>query len=341
MSGVLLNRLANPTNEVAAAFEARTSQLEGQRKEEQATDLAAQDRRDNDMRQAFEYLGDGQIEAATSFARQKGLDIPKEVLENADFAKGLSFAGERHGNDKQAAERFSVAWNSNPSLPLPQRYLMASEAGGIPVDPDDRAFKRKMELEQFKIDNRAKTSGAFSLSPGQTRYGAGGQEIASIPAQPPISRFEAGQKAYNEVASSMRGNAETAEKARLEAYRYWDEAYAQPAPVVGAPAPVAPGGVSSGLVGNDPVAQSQNAIIQRQSEIGANPYQTPQNTQQQIPSGLPSQPEQPVYTREHGVYAVQQLLMKGYTQEQINKALLDQGKDQYDIDALFQGLGGQ
>lgn len=281
----VLSSLAQPTNYVAQAYESRTNQLEGERSQEAET----QRQSDNDMLKVFEFAGDGHVNEAKHYAQLKGLQVPEEIYSNADFAKGLNLSGKFYGDDPVAAQKFTTAWMSSPGGDFNQRFTLAQQAAGVPVNPQDRDYQRKIQFEEWKLKNLPNQSGGFSLTGGQTRYDAGGNVLASQPAQPPVSRFEAGQKAYNEVAGSGLASPEQAENARLQAIQYWDEAYGQPQQ----PAqPVFQGrGASTGLTNADPLQASQQAIGQREGEIGVNPYQTAPlpapAPAQQIPSGLP------------------------------------------------------
>lgn len=170
MNDRLLNSLASPVNHVAQAYEARTTQLEGQRKERQAAeamalkerkaeDAAAQQQRDNDMLKVFEFAGDGMVAEAQTYAQQKGLQIPNEIYANADFSKGLATAGTFYGDDPAGAQRFTMAWMQTTDIPdYGQRVLRASQLAGQPLNPDDREFQRQLKMEAFK--NQLKSGNA-------------------------------------------------------------------------------------------------------------------------------------------------------------------------------------
>lgn len=260
----LLSRLQQPTNTVAQAYEARTQQLDAKRQEEAAAQQKAIEQRDNDMLKVFEFAGDGRTEEAKFYAQQKGLQIPEEVLGNADFAKGLTLAGKIYGDDPVAAQKFTTAWMQSNGGDFQSRLAAAQQAAGKVIDPADREYQRKIQFELWKQKNiPASGGGGFSLTPGQTRYDASGKQIASLPAEPPISRFEAGQRAAQAVMQGGLSSQAEVEAARRAAESAWDAAYGQQSPAAGG------GGVSPGLAS------------------GGAPAAPVQPQQPQIPSGLP------------------------------------------------------
>lgn len=263
----LVNSLAAPKNAVADAYQAKTQQFQ------------AQDRqRDNDMLKVFEYAGDGNTEAAQYYAKSKGLQVPEQVYQNSDFAKGLALSGKFYGDDPEAAQKFTQSWMQNQGGDFDARMTAAETAAGKPVNKADREYQRKIDFEKWKIQNGVEGK-SFSLGPGQTHYDASGRPVASVPGQPPISRFQAGQNAYNSVMQSGLSDAGAAEQARQTAYGEWDKSFL-PSPA----APPAGGGTASpGLTGGVPTAP---AIPQQPAPVagqGAAAVTQPP----QIPSGLP------------------------------------------------------
>jgi len=212
MNQNLLNQIAAPTNTVANAFEARTNQLDQQRKDE----AAVQRQRDNDMLKVFEFAGDGMTEEAKIYAKTKGIEVPEQIYQNSDFAKGLTLAGKLYGSDPVAAQKFTTAWSANPTGDFQTRLQAAQAAAGVPIDPADRDYQRKIQFEMWKINNLPKKAGAagFSLSPGQTRYDQSGNVIAQ--AEQRDGSYEAYQKAYNATLGGM-GDVNEAHEAGLKA----------------------------------------------------------------------------------------------------------------------------
>lgn len=257
----ILSRLQQPTNVVAQAYTDRTNQLDAQREAEAKKQQDAITQRDNDMLKVFEFAGDGRTEEAKFYANQKGLQVPDEVLSNADFAKGLTLAGKIYGDDPVAAQKFTTAWMQSGGGDFQSRLTMAQQAAGKVIDPADREYQRKIQFELWKLKNLPKSGASgFSLSPGQTRYDAAGNPVASVPQGPPISRFEAGQRAAQAVMQGGLSSQEQVNQARLAAEQAWDQSFGQQNG--------GGTGVSAGLAGA-PAAASQVP------------------TQPQIPSGLP------------------------------------------------------
>lgn len=339
MNQNLINNLAQPVNHVASAYEARTGQLEAKREQDQAKEAAAQQQRDNDMLKVFEFAGDGNIEQAKYLAQSKGLEIPEDIYSNADFAKGLSTAGSFYGDDPAGAQRFTMAWMQTQDAPsYADRVLMASQMAGAPIDPSDRNFQQKIRFEQWKLQNLPQTGGEFSLSPGQTRYDAQGKVVANVPAEPPVSLFQAQQSAINAARSGSIGRMAPEEEQRIidEATARWNAAYSGG----GGQAPTAPQNntVSNGLVGGDPLQTSINAINQQQSQIGANPYQRADIPAQPM---QPAQPEpQPQASDVQRVHAVQQALINGHSSNDIVQKLIQSGYTEQQATDLVIQAGG-
>lgn len=191
----ILNSIANPVNHVAQAYTARTNQLEADQK-------AETQQRDNDMLKVFEYAGDGRTDEAKYYAQQKKLEVPQEIFSNADFAKGLALSGKFYGDDPEGAQKFTLAWVSNPNGDFLSRFNAATQTAGAPKLKAS-TLDNKIQFEMWKLQN--------------------------IPEKPPISRYEAGQKAYN--ASLQGGMALPAdmEAARQKAMLDWDAEFGSPA----------------------------------------------------------------------------------------------------------------
>lgn len=298
MDNNIVNRIANPVNEVASAYQGRTNQLTQQREAESAKEAAAQQQRDNEMLKVFEFAGDGYVDEARYYAQQKGIEVPDAVYKNADFAKGLTLAGKIYGNDPAAAQKFTQAWMGTQG-DFDTRLTQAQQAAGVPINPEDRELQRKIEFERWKLNNVPRGSDSFTLGPNDVRYGSDGTEIARGPSQPPISRYEAGQKAYNEAMGSLTGSPDIAEQAMQRAYAEWDAAY----------------GNQGG---------------------GQQPMQN-----QQMPTPQPVEPTQaPSAQLQRSVYAVQELMLKGYTVEQIESNLIQRGASPQQARAIVQQASG-
>lgn len=275
MASIGLIQGANSINPTQAAYEARETKLGEQHAAESKAALDAQTRRDNDMLKVFEFAGDGQVDAAKYYAKSKGLEIPEQIYSNADFAKGLALSGKLYGDDPEAAHKFTNAWMQTQG-DLNTRITSAQQAAGKPVNSADRDYQRKIQFEEWKLKNLPNSGSggdsSFTLEPGKSRIIADGTVIASMPAEPPISRYEAVQKTINSLLSSGMSSQEEIDREAKRAGELWDAAYGNN---------TASTGITGGM--QDPMAASNNAISQRQSEIGVNPYQT----QDRLPAGLP------------------------------------------------------
>lgn len=190
-NGNILQSLQQPVNSVAKAYTERTTQLATQ-------DAAAQKSRDDIMGKVFEFAGDGRTDEAKFMAQQHGVEIPEEVLTNSDFSKGLSLAGKFYPQDPAAAQKFTMAWMQNQQGDFQSRLVAAQQATGVPIDPADREYQRKMHFELWKV--------------------------RSIPKDPDVSRFKAGQDSYDSVMKGM-GTAADAEAARQSALSNWNTEY--------------------------------------------------------------------------------------------------------------------
>lgn len=195
MSQQLMKSLAQPVNHAAQAYEARTNQLTQQREADEAKAAAAQQQRDNDMLKVFEFAGDGRTEEAKYLAQAKGLEVPEQIYQNGDFAKGLATAGNFYGDDPSGAQRFTMAWMQTRDIPdYAQRVIRTSQIAGSPIDPEDRKFQQQLRLEQFKsdlksqgrredlfIDTTKEAFGNFALTPDEMK-GAGSGALESYDA---------------------------------------------------------------------------------------------------------------------------------------------------------------
>jgi hypothetical protein len=159
MDQSLVNRLANPTNQVASAFEARTGQLDAASNRQAAAEKAAQQESDNYKLKVIDMIGDGRVDEAKYFAQQKGVEIPDEIYSNGDFAKGLAASGKFYGNDPARAQKFVLAWMQTRDIAdYGQRVLKTSEMTGPPIDPNDYKFQQELKMELFK--NQLKSGNA-------------------------------------------------------------------------------------------------------------------------------------------------------------------------------------
>lgn len=151
MNQNLLNQISQPVNHVARAYEARSGQLQQQRDAKQAAELEVQKQRDNDMLKVFEFAGDGRIEEAKIFAQRKSIEIPPEIMNNADMARGLALSGKFYGDDPAGAQKFAVAWMQTRHIPdYGERILQTSRMTPSPIHTEDRKYINELGMEQFK-----------------------------------------------------------------------------------------------------------------------------------------------------------------------------------------------
>ncbi len=286
MDQTLVNGLANPVNSVQQGYQGVTTQLR-----------AAQDLHDNQMLKVFEFAGDGQVDAAKAYAQAHGIQIPPEVLGNADLAQGLAIAGKIYGKDPHAAHAFTVAWMQNQGLPVEQRTLTSAKQAGAPIDPEDRKFRGMIAMLDFK-----------------SRLPNGGQRSTFNPNQ---SRFNAGQKAADTAMMSTIDPSQQATKAdaaRQTAYKEWDANFKNASPGLmgdASDSPDSPDDINE--YGATIKQMPQDDIGGSQPAPAAAPPAAPQTPTQslaspsQIPSGLPQGSSQigtsggkPVYKAPNG-----------------------------------------
>lgn len=179
-SNNLIGNIAQPVNHVAQAFDARSTQMDQQREKEQAQLLEAERQRDADFHKVVTYAGDGLVEEAKYFAKQKGIDVPEAVFSNGTFAKGLSMAGNIYGDDPEKANIFTQAF-MNSQGDLNARFQAGIQVAGKPVSQSDRDFMNFVRKEQWKLKNNPSGGSGFTLAPGATRYDASGKPIATAP----------------------------------------------------------------------------------------------------------------------------------------------------------------
>lgn len=198
----------NSTNNARDAFDSRTAQFEQERAQKEK-------QQDADFHTVVKYASDGLTNEAKYFAQQKGINVPEEVFKNADFAKGLSIAGDLY-NDPDSAQRFTTAYVSTQGDRM-SRYNAALAAGGKPLGVGDRElnlYAKKLQLQQQYGDRGADKG--FSLSAGETRYDSNGNVVAASPKED-NGAYEAYSKAYNAAISSGLMTADQADAAAKQA----------------------------------------------------------------------------------------------------------------------------
>lgn len=288
-SQFLLQGLAQGSNPMAEAFDARTKDLTAQHSAEAKAQEDEQNRRDNEMHKVFEYAGDGYVDEARYLAQSKGLQVPEEVFKNATFAKGLDMAGKIYGDDKVAAQKFTQAWMTAPG-DLNARLAAGQQAAGVATNPEDRAYNRTIALEKWKLANRVGSESGFTLTPGQRRYDSNGKVVAEAPAEQDQGKTKFVQDALSSALSNPGATPEQAQQAAERAATLYDQLVAPKAPTQ--------------------MPNMQNAP-------------TPQAQLQ------------------NGVYAVQQLVLQGYTAQQIKDTLVQKGATPEQVQTLLGAAGVQ
>jgi hypothetical protein len=231
----VLNALQNPTNSVEQGYQQVQSQI-----------INAQNIHDNNMLKVLEFAGDGQVDAAKAYAAAKGIAVPPQVLQNADLAQGLSFAGKMAPEDPAVAHNFTMAWMNNQNLPLQQRVEASAVAAGIPQSTVQQKFQGMIDLAQWKAKNLPNSGiRPTGVSPGQARFNAG-QKAADVAT---MATVNTGQQA-----------AAAADAARTKAYSEWDANN--------------PKGASSGLTYTDDSPESPDNINDYGQTINQGPGQT-------------------------------------------------------------------
>lgn len=308
---------AGSLNPTLDAFNSKTQQLQQQRDsdfqrqrddqrfgmEQERFQMEKERQSDADTLKVFEFAAGGHVNEARYLAQQKGLQVPDEVFSNADLAQGLSLAGKIYGDDKAAAQKFTMAWMQNPG-DMNTRIAAAQKAAGVATNPEDRTLNRQIALEKWKIENKVGDGAdrSFSLSPGQIRYDAAGNIVAQAPAETDQGRQKFVQDALSSALSNPALTAEDARAAALEASGLYDQ-------IVGGGAQTQPTQASPGLV-----SQPQG--------------------QQQV-----SQPQPGQGNVQRGVYAVQELMLNGYTPQQIFDGLVQRGASPEQAKQLLEAAG--
>lgn len=316
----ILSGLAQGANPTAQAFGARTQQLDQKREQEQAAQMAAEKQRDADMHTVFKYAGDGLIEEAKYFAQQKGIQVPEQVYSNATFAKGLDMAGSIYGDDPERAQIFTEAFMRSEG-DLQSKFAAGIQVAGKPMSASDRDFQNFIRKEQWKLRNGGGGGGGkppapFNLSPGQARYDGNGRLIVQAPpAEGANEEYQAYQKAYNAAISSGLKTQEEADQAGQMAAQQYRAFNAQR---------TATAGGQSGLTSPPP---------------SGSPLMT--QGQQPAPTAAPVvAPVAPEMQVQKAVHAVQQLMMKGYTPQQIEANLVQRGATPEQVQALLKQAAG-
>lgn len=280
-SNGLIGAIAQPTNDVAQAFGARSQQLDQQRQQRQQEEQRQQQQRDADFHKVVTYAGDGLVDEARYFAKQKGIEVPEAVYSNGVFAKGLSMAGNIYANDPEKANMFTQAFMSAQG-DLNTRFQAGLQVAGKPVNADDREFANWVRKEQWKLKNNPTGGSGFTLSPGGRRYDAAGNLIAEAPAAPGESEDveKYASKIYQDVyANHQKGDgmggpipkpeeSDAVARAAADNYRRAFGGGASGAPAAPAAPAVPQGQISSGLTGGQmPTIQQPNLISESDLQL--------------------------------------------------------------------------
>jgi len=251
---------ANTLNPTAETYEAKSAQI-------QQTNLDDQTRKDNDFHKVVKYASDGFIEEAKHYARTKGLEVPEQIFQNADLAKGLALGGDFHGDDKQKARVFAEAYSMTQGT-MQDRLAAAHAAAGDPVHPDDREFNRKKRWAEYEAanprPNKERYSNYKTVDGVLVRIEPDGS-ATPVTQKQDDGEYQAYLKAFNAALGGMASQ-EQAHEAGLRAQEMYRNMRAQRP--------------SQGLMGAAPAPVS--AMPQQ-----AAPQSTLSNIPQQIPSGLP------------------------------------------------------
>ncbi len=316
VSQSLVQNLATGANPVTQAYDARSKTLTADRTAQvdmqiKQDELAQKDvtRRDNEKLKIFELAGDGYIDEARYFAKTKGVDdIPEDVFTNANLAKGLSMAGKIYPSDPAAAQKFTMAWMSTQG-DLQSRLMAGQQAAGTPVNPEDRALQRQISLEKWKNANQA------PLSPYQQAQLD--LEREKMKATDPKDNFlTVGDQAYTIGANGALSPATPSppDKSRIG---FVQDVY------------------SSTAGGLNPQTAEEEA------KKAASMYDTMFSNNREAAPASPVMQDAvtPEGAAQQGVYAVQQLLMNGWTTQQISDNLAGRGATEGQIQALLQAAG--
>lgn len=266
----LIQQLANPVNAVAQGYQQREQKLQADADREYQRANEEQKRKDDDFHKVVQYAGDGFVEEARYFAQQKGMQVPETIFTNATFSKGLALAGSLYPDDPARAQEFTKAF-MNTDGDYASRMNMAINTVGKPMSVSDRDFQDFVRKEQWKIKNGVgggSSTGGFNLSPGQSRFDAQGNVIASVPATQTENqwnakdRLEFGLKAYN---AALGGIGQDPVAAREAAFQEYDNAFGR--------GPATGGQPSTGLTGGIPVMSTSdmNAPVARMQNIPVPP----------------------------------------------------------------------
>ena len=308
------SRSVNPAGD---AFKARKQELDAGHQADLKLQQEAESRHDADMLRVFELAGDGYINEAQYFAKQKGINPPAEVFTNAELAKGLSLAGKIYPGDPAAAQKFTQTWMMTPG-DLKTKLTAGQQAAGVPVNPEDRMLQRQISLEQWKLDHQDNSNAITPyqqanldlaqqrLDMEKTRMGQQNAKDNMIIADGVIYEIQPGGGLVQKTLPKT-GQDNFSEDVMKESYKARNAALSgfdpDSADQVGTGTAdfafkiksiinkaVGPQQQNTSLV-IDPMSASNAAIARQQANIGSNVNQTPdrafQNTSPQVPAGLP------------------------------------------------------
>lgn len=262
---------------------------------------------DADMLRVFEFAGDGYVDEARFYAQQKGLAVPEQVYTNADFAKGLSLAGKIYGDSPEQAQKFTQAWVTTKG-DFNGRLNAAQQAAGPAVNPEDRQLQKQIALEQWKLKNRPASERRDIRSINNQLVEVlpdGSTKLLYNAGTAGFDPVDVGMKSYNSALGGFNDNPAQAAKDAVALAQELQGLYPQ----------------GGGLMAPPPAVQG---------------------TQPQTVLSNPPQQQQDVNSvRQRAVHDVQQLIMRGFTEDDIVNGLMSRGAPREAAEGLIRAAKGE
>lgn len=108
----------------------------------------AQAQQDKDIAGVLEMAGNGHVEEARFMAQQKGLQIPEEILGNADVSRGMSMANTAYPGEPDKGQAFFMAFMQSGGTTR-DRVMSGIRAAGPPDNASQRALANALAIADY------------------------------------------------------------------------------------------------------------------------------------------------------------------------------------------------
>lgn len=113
----------------------------------------AQAQQDKDIASVLEMAANGHVEEARYVAQQRGIQIPEEILGNADMSRAMSMANTAYPAEPDKGQKFFMAFIQGSGTTR-DRVLAGIRAAGPPDNASQRALANSIALADYNAKNK-------------------------------------------------------------------------------------------------------------------------------------------------------------------------------------------